>query len=896
MNRSIFRGNARADGSPRPVTHQLFWPLAILVVLLVGGGTWLLLQAHEAQLRAVSRTVERGAATSLREMWDEQARGLEAATAYVLRNTELVAALTEGDRDRLLDLSQPLLAELNTHLAVTHFNFSGPDRICLLRVHKPELFGDRFDRFTALEAERTQKVVWGIEGGAVGAITLRSVRPVFLDEQLIGYVELGRAIDDALERVSIEGIEKILVIRKDTIERARWESSMAMLGREEDWNRFPHYAIIHSSIPVLPEFNCLIDCAKHHHGRGGARDEIRFDGRIWRVGMQPLADASGREAGIFLLLHDVTDIKRAHRRQMLSAVSVSLALAGGVLGLIVIVLRRTDAVILAQRTELGASEKQYRMLFENMNAGFALHEVIYDEKGRPADYRFLQMNPMFEKLTGNKAEQYVGRTTRELRSDPEEQHWIDVYSEVARTGKPISMHHYSAELDRHFDIFAFSPGKDRFAVFFVDITERKKAEQELLEANRRLEEAMARAEEANQAKSAFLANISHELRTPMNGVIGMNALLLDTTLSDTQRYYAELVQSSANSLMSIIRDVLDFAKIEAGRLDLDPRAFSPMTVLRDVIALMEHRARQKGLELTSGIGADVPRRLWGDPDRLRQILNNLIGNAVKFTETGSVTVRVEKVAGQPDLRGTDTEKGTGERKTAVCLRFSVADTGVGIPADKQDRLFQRFSQVDVSLTRKYGGVGLGLAISRQLVELMDGKIGVTSSEGNGATFWFSVCFEPGEETLDALEQRPVPRDFTDRRARVLVVEDDPTSRIVAMDFLSKLGIKDVTGVENGQEALAALDARVFDLILMDVQMPVMDGLEATRRIRGAEAETDTEGTGNREKARLPIIAMTAHAMQGDRERCMEAGMNDYLTKPLTFDSLAGRLAEWLPRP
>jgi signal transduction histidine kinase/CheY-like chemotaxis protein len=388
---------------------------------------------------------------------------------------------------------------------------------------------------------------------------------------------------------------------------------------------------------------------------------------------------------------------------------------------------------------------------------------------------------------------------------------------------------------------------------------------DLLRVNAELTGAKDKAEEANRAKSEFLANMSHEIRTPMNGVLGMTELALDTNLTPEQREYLITVKQSAESLLTIINDILDFSKIEAGKLDLETVAFNVRSCIQEAVKLMDWRAGQKSLELSCEIDPNVPEYIFGDPIRLRQVLLNLLGNAVKFTERGSIAV----TGAAQQARGGATE-----------LQLEVRDTGIGIPIEKQSTIFEAFSQADGSMTRRFGGTGLGLTISSRLISLMGGAISVESAPGRGSCFRFNIQAAPAggpSQTLDqtAAEANRLPEKSAAHAVRALLVEDNPVNQQVVLRLLQKHGHQ-VTLASNGREALEALIGAEFDIVLMDVQMPVMTGLEATEAIRRTE-----RGSGRR----VPIVAMTAHAMKGDRELCMASGMDGYLAKPIRLNDL-----------
>ena len=409
-----------------------------------------------------------------------------------------------------------------------------------------------------------------------------------------------------------------------------------------------------------------------------------------------------------------------------------------------------------------------------------------------------------------------------------------------------------------------------------NVEKKEKIQQELIE---NLKKARIEAESANKAKSEFLANISHEIRTPLHAVIGMTELLIETKLDKNQRYYTDTLYSSAKMLLMLINDILDFSRIDAGRIDEEKEVFNLRQLFLDIIAIMKEKASCKGLVLAGNMEESIPDSLIGYPGYMKQILLNLIQNAIKFTYRGHVMVNATVLS---------------ETAEEIVLTMSVQDTGIGIPNEKQDQIFQPFTQIDASSTRKEGGTGLGLAIVRKLVAFMGGEVRLKSSEREGSTFTFSIPFEKvgeagGQAVLESVEAasgsiRQDAAQKANEKKAILLVEDNTINQKVARAMLEKMGYK-IDIAFNGAEAVDALQQKNYGLVLMDLQMPVMDGYEATRTIRNS---------GKVLNRAVPIVAMTANATKEDRQQCLDSGMDDYVPKPVERKVMMNMLKRWLP--
>ncbi len=515
-----------------------------------------------------------------------------------------------------------------------------------------------------------------------------------------------------------------------------------------------------------------------------------------------------------------------------------------------------EALLRAAQT----NERRYRLLAEN--TGDVITRVKMDGSSK-------YISPAIQQLLGWTFEDMSGQSTDYVHPEDRLQ-VLQAISAAVQTGQPTRLEHRAVHRQGHtvwvesaFKALTDEHGQvDDVVVVIRDMTQRKVLEDEVIEAKER-------AEKAAQAKSEFLANMSHELRTPLTSVIGFSGLLQASEhLPPEERVYVERIATASEALLGVINDILDYSKLEADAIEMDPEPFDARALVDGAAAIIESQCSAKGLTLNVVVAAETPERLTGDKGRLRQVMLNFLSNAAKFTARGAVTL---KVGGRPLADG-------GWR-----MRVEVTDTGIGIPSEKIGELFRRFTQADASTTRVYGGTGLGLAISRRLIELMGGEVGVESAPAAGSTFWFEapLAAATAEDVTAAGEEDRARKDAL--RGRVLMADDAAANRELVSAILRNLGLE-IDTVADGAEAVHAAHSGAYDLVLMDVHMPVMDGLTATREIRRMQAQ------GER---RIPILALTANVQADQVKRCLEAGMDGHLAKPIQIAELAAALSRWL---
>jgi len=786
------------------------------------------------------------------------------------------------NRERLRTFVQPYFEQALNKNSVSRLIFLDSDRRVVLRASTPERYGDIIDRSSAREAESLQRPVIRLEMSAYGSLTLRAVSPWQHDGAIIGYIEIDKSEDAILRELNRSLDAEVFVV---PIPPAGARSTQLL------------------PLPLLTRAGGEGSDAAHELVRflsGLAQDTavIQIAGRRFDVLAMPVASEIGAGHGELVVLRDVS------ARETMTARSMALTY-------LFIVLCTIALIYISWRTgwqirQITAQDDAAKSRESEERIRTVMDAAVDGIITMSTDGEIRSFNRAAETIFKCKADEVIGRNIGVLiPSEPATA--ANVASEAGfPTSTVIAARSVREAMGRRKDGTLFPMeiaisesriGGDLILIGIIrDVTDRQKANELLLETIRlqrtaqaelrrksdelerltdELMQARDKAEAASLAKSQFLTTMSHELRTPMNGIIGMTSLLLDSQLSDAQCEWAETIKQASESLMALLNDVLDLSKIETGRLELRETAFNPKGLLEALAVTWTVHANKKGITVSLEIGGGDDGLVLSDSVRIRQILSNYISNAIKFTERGGITLKLARQGAGPD---------------ALRLHFAVIDTGIGISEADRERLFKKFTQLDASLSRRYNGSGLGLAICREFATLMGGRVGVESTLGKGSTFWFEIeCKRvaqsksaapdtpPGSATINQPESAP-------GRLRILVAEDNTINQSLFRALLEPSG-HEVRMARNGAEALAALQREPFDVVLMDVHMPIMDGTTAAARIRLLEGPA----------AKVPIIAVTGDAMVGDRERYLNAAMNGYVSKPIDANELYEAIAAVVPK-
>ena len=797
----------------------------------------------------------------------DETETLSCAITLLRRNKVLQNLFLAENRAELMTQSQDLFSELRKKYRITHFYYHTITGQNFLRVHEPNRHGDQINRFTMQKAMTSGKLASGIELGPLGTFTLRVVVPWLRDGKIIGYMELGEEIDHIARKISrIAMVDLILLLHKENISEQGWLRGQQLMARSAEWNYLKEYALLNTSFTTIPpEINTYLQTTI-------GTEDIKTDSVVQippthMANFKVLQDIGGNELGYFVTIIDVS-----HATHGLMVASVRYVIYSSILLVFLMIcywayLGKIEKTIFTGKGLLLETEKNFNRVFYNTKDAISIIK----------NQQFINCNDAFVKMIGATNQDEVlninpSAISPDLQPDgqlskdkelilfklAEEEEFI----RFEWLHRKISGEVFPVEVSL---TTMWNCGELEFHCLWKDISDQKQHEQNLQKA---ANDAMA----LSHSKDEFLANMSHEIRTPMNGIIGLTRLTLDTDLATKQRQMLGDVLYSAEALLGLLNDILDFSKIEAGQLSLESHSFCLETMLDNLISTLIFQAQEKQLSLKNITDdKNLPEFIKSDELRLRQIIINLVGNGLKFTQTGGVTIKVE-VAEQ--------------NENDFILHFEIQDSGIGIPLEKQDKIFSSFTQADASTSRVFGGTGLGLSITKQLVKLMGGKIWVESEKNQGATFHFTIKAQYGnvEKSSNAQQENILPL----KSLRVLLVEDNRINRQIATTVLEEQG-HHVKTAEHGVKALEILLTESFDVIFMDVQMPVMDGLATTAIIRNCEEKL---ASGNDEIAAIeekliiklagkqtPIIAMTANAMSGDRQKCLDVGMNEYLTKP-----------------
>ncbi|OSM04974.1 response regulator [Magnetofaba australis] len=852
--------NHRNDGGialKKHILRPLALAFALLTAVVIGGSYLYFEHAFSRDLSNKRLEIDRFFKMAL----NLRAQKLGATLTAIAHNPDILATWRHSNRQALIAKALPQFRDLREKSRITHFYFHRTDKVNFARVHQPGRFGDAITRTTMRNATPHGGVSSGAELGPLGTFTLRAVVPVHHDGEFLGYLELGEEIDDVTRQISqLFNVDVMLLLHKHDLSEKGWRKGMRMLGRAPLWDQFANTVVSSATLDITPEpLYAMLDEMNRSHAR--AMLDLSWQGQQFKAVGIPVYDVADNEVGHFVALLDVSAATSDMLRYMALATLISVFLFSILFSLFLRITSRTELGIRKIHNDLASAHFYNNLILETVGDG------IY---GMDPSGRITFVNSAGAKLIGFSEQELLGRNQHEVMHH----HRIDG-SEFPECECPIHQALHQGQLIKRGDDFFWRKSGEAFPVEYVatplisegrilggvvafrDITERKRHESAL-------QEAKFRAESANLAKSEFLATMSHEIRTPMNAIVGMCELLEETGLSSDQRTYVRTLSNAGEILLALINDILDLSKIEAGELELDYGAFQLCSVVETTAVVMAIRAYQAGLELNVSLSPELPVLVHGDSSRLRQILINLLGNAIKFTEQGHVTLRAE-----PDSGG-----------ASDVFQFTVSDTGVGIAPDKQSTIFDTFTQADSSVTRRYGGTGLGLAICKRLVNAMGGRIWVESQEGVGSAFYFTVRLTPLQESD---QQAPNMQDLTG--VKILAVDDNPVNLAILEEGLAYLGAE-VSVCSGGEEGLDALDeiaqeGERYDMMLVDCRMPFCSGFDVVKHLRGLDAIAD-----------MPVIMLSSDHSRQTSDKALSEGIG-YLTKPIKRADLSWSIGERL---
>jgi len=805
---------------------------------------------------------------------DEDAKVLESQINLLQLDKNIQQAYQAKERETLLHYAKPFFDAIRTKYQVTHFYFIDINKVCFLRVHNPPRYGDLVPRFTLAEAIREKTAVYGIELGKFGTFTLRFVYPWRVNGELIGYIELGKEIEHitvALKKIL--DVELFFAIEKSFLNRSDWEEGLKMMGHNGDWEQFSDVVIIDKTMPMMPP--TLHEFISESFSHKQLVTAIAIDDKQYHSGLIPLFDASKRELGKMIVLNDVSESETALQTLLTILIILSAVIGSGLLGFFYVFIASVETELLEVHDKLIVVEKAKTQLAkEKIQQQSEVLQYVIDSLDHP--FYIVNANDYQIEVANVATQSSCSQTTcyalLHQKSEPCKGINHDCPLEmVKKTKKPVVMEHVHFDKKGHpinvelhcFPILDQAGHVIQMIEYILDITERKQAELALKQAKEQ-------AELANRAKSEFLANMSHEIRTPLNAVIGFSDILAQKITDKEQKSYLNSIKMGGKSLLTLINDILDLSKIEAGLLKIQYEPVHPQLIFTELQQIFNLKMAEKNLELIMEIDESLPKALFLDKTRLRQVLLNLIGNAIKFTESGYIKLCANKI---------DTE----DDHSKIDLILAVEDSGIGIPADQQALIFESFRQQDGQSTRQYGGTGLGLAITKRLVEMMNGQISIESKPGKGSRFEIALHEVKVAVTQQAVRQNK-PFDFntlTFKNVMVLVVDDIKYNRDLIKEYLSLINLE-VILTKNGQEALQFAEEYHPALILMDLRMPEMNGYEATEHLKN-----------NPNTADIPIIALTSSVSVNEKAKIEAYGFEGYLSKPINLSELLRKLSHYL---